>query len=276
MADDSPIKGRTDALLNGQSEPGFTRTGPILGVEELVDDYLTGLPLISALTGEPVSEKTLERFITRAISDVEVALRIPLSPTRCQDHFDFKQADDQFGLGVKKLQRFPIIQIEALEICYPGRDPNDDTQYATVSSNWAVLDGDTGLVRVVPTAGNSFTPNIGFVTSQGYRIPYGGNFEAWPNMWRITYVAGFQHDRVPAIVNDLVGHYAACRAISTLGPLIYPANGYSIGQGQFSQSTSTMGPAFLAQRLQELTAERDRILGFLKVHFSQAVQFAVL
>lgn len=275
----NPITGTYQGPLNqGQGEPSFSRTTPLVTIDELKDDYLFGLPLQSAMTGQELKDATIARTITRAVSDAETLLRIPISPTRVEDTLDYKRADDANGVGTHQLTRFPILKFEQLQAAFPGRSANDSGQLVDYPVNWIAPINDAGLIRIVPvsTLPSPQSGDVGVVYPVGYRSSLFNGLESWPNYWRVTYIAGFDFDRIPAIVNDLIATLAAMRICSLIAPTIFPANGISIGFDGMSQSTSTMGPQHLVQRYQELMAERDRLAAQLKAHYGNDMIFTVI
>ena len=273
---DAPGNANQGVLNMGELEPGFARSGPLISAEELVEDYLFGIPLQSALTGDVMKVTSITRQIYKAVGDAESSLRIPISPVRVVDKFDYIRSDDTFGFGVKKLTRWPLLQVEALRACFPGYNTNDTSTYTDFPTSWLVPNGDTGLVRIVPISGSVVTSNVNFVSNVGAWVTYFSNLPSWPNMWNIQYTAGFDHDRIPEVVNDFIATLAALRILSMMGPLIFPANSWAVGQNGMSQSTATQGPAFLSQRVAELTADRDRLLMQLKAHYSSGILFSTV
>jgi len=278
---DNPVTlGHGDSLgnLDSQGEPGFTRVGPILDVETFKDSYLFGIPLTSALTGQTVSDETLKKFIKKGIGEIEIAVRISVNPVRINDRFDFERADDS-QFGIRQLTRWPVIKVENLKALWPGRsdvigsvDPNQ-SQEADYPTSWVVLTGDTGLVRIVPNSSGIAGADASFLSST-WRGAMLGGMKNWPNMWRITYLAGFEPDKVPDVVNDAIGVLAALKFLSMLGPVIFPFASHSIGLDGMSQSVATAGPQWLQMRLKDLEEERDRLIDLLKTHFNTDITFA--
>lgn len=281
---DNPVtQGRGDShgTTEGQGEPGFTRFGPLIDIERLKQEYLFGIPLESALTGDKITDETLKNFIKKGVSEFETSVRIPVNPVRIVDRFDFERADD-LRFGTRRLTRWPVIKVEALKALWPGRnealaaldkDGNPvggatDTQEIEYPTSWVTLLGDTGLIRIVPNSGSLVNADVNFLASSAFRSVVLGGLKNWPNMWRVIYQAGYERDKVPEVVNDLVGVFAAIKFLSMMGPAIFPVAGQSIGVDGLSQSVSTAGPQWLAGRIKELTAERDRLIDQLKGHYA--------
>lgn len=280
-SNDNPVtKGHGDSLgnLDSMGEPGVSRSGPVLDVDRFKAEYLFGIPLTSSLTGETIADASLKNFIKKGIAEVETAVRITISPVRMKDRFDFERADD-LQFGTRQLTRWPVIKVEHLKALWPGRsealagaDPNQSEE-ADYPTSWVVLTGDTGLVRIVPNSSGIVGADAIFLTS-GYRSAMIGGMKSWPNMWRIHYIAGFEPDKVPDLVNDAIGTCAALRFLSMMGPVIFPYASQSIGLDGMSQAVATAGPQWLQMRMQELEQERDRLVNLLKTHFNTDITFA--
>lgn len=265
---DRPVIENVTDLNQGDGEPGFTRVGPILDVERFKLEYLFGIPLVAALTGEQVSDQTLHSFIRKGISDFETSVRIAVSPTRIEEKFDYERADD-IQFGTRRFKRWPVQKVEKLEALWPGRIQGQEVAYPT---SWAEIEPDTGVLRIVPRSGTDVNADTNFLRSTGYQGINIGRIKHWPGMWKVTYIAGFEHDRVPDIVNDLIGTLAAIKFLSQMGPAIFPVNSFSIGLDGLSQGSANAGPQWLGQRMQDLQAQADRLIPQLKSHYATDIQ----
>ena len=74
----------------------------------------------------------------------------------------------------------------------------------------------------------------------------------FPGGVRVQYTAGFEKDKVPKAVSELIENMAAYKLLTFVGPLIFPYNSVGISIDGTSQSVSTPGPQFLAQRIKDL------------------------
>ena len=61
-------------------EPAFERFLPMPVPSIIKSDYLFGLPLKSTLTGQTLSDETIERFIVQSVSEIEHSLQLFISP----------------------------------------------------------------------------------------------------------------------------------------------------------------------------------------------------
>lgn len=270
MATDNPVtQNAATPLHEGLGEPGFDRYGPILSIERFKAEYLFGIPLKSSLTGEEITDETIKQFIRKGIGEVETSVRIPVNPVKIEDRFDFERADD-LAFGTRQTTRWPVIKVENLKALWPGRNDNlsgvitNGSQEIDYPTSWVVINGDMGLFRVVPNSGTLVNADVNFLASSAYRSVVLGGLKQWPNMWRIIYIAGIDFDKVPDVINDLIGTFAAIKLLSQLGPVIFPLAAQSISLDGMSQATTTAGPAWLANRVQELMVERDRLVKQLK------------
>lgn len=276
---DNPVTQNPGTALNmGEMEPGFDRFGPILDVDRFKAEYLFGIPLTAPLTGETMQDATLKQFIRKGIGDFEIAVRIPVNPVRVEDRFDFERADDM-QFGTRRLTRWPVTKIEHLRALWPGRNEvlgpvsPGDTQEVEYPTSWVTMTGDSGMIRIVPNSGTIVNSDVNFLASSAYRSIILGGLKSWPNMWRVVYIAGFQPDQVPDVVNDCIGIMAALRFLSMMGPVIFPINSQSVSLDGMAQATATAGPTWLANRIQELQTERDRLVDQLKTHYQTDITF---
>lgn len=274
---DNPVTAGAGTNFNqGLQDPGFDRYGPIIGVQRFKDEYLFGIPLKAALTGQVISDETIKSFIRKGISDFESSVRVPLNPVLITDRFDFERADDM-SFGTRRLTRWPVLKIENLKALWPGRSEAlsefNETGEVDYPTSWVSLQGDTGLIRIVPNSGSIVNADTNFLASSAYRSIVLGGLKSWPNMWRITYWAGIDRDKIPDIVNDLVGIMAALKFLSQMGPAIFPLQSHSVGLDGMSQSVGTMGPGWLQLRMQDLAGERDRLVDQLKAHYCTDMAF---
>lgn len=88
----------------------------------------------------------------------------------------------------------------------------------------------------------------------------------FPGGIRITYVAGFDNNKVPSSIVSLIENMAAYQMLSIMGPVLFPHNSVGISIDGVSQSTSTMGPQFLSKRLDDLDktiqAQKQAVKGY--------------
>lgn len=236
---------------------------------------LFGLPLFSAFTREPVSDDALQSFINESISEVEHLLDLYITPTEFTEKHDYNREQFAYSFAYMKLNHPNILQVTSFKITFnndtlfPGSQMQPtNTQFPPVNQSsgsnlpQAVIDfplehihvmPQEGTIQLVPAFGTSLS---GFLLSAFSGVQYHAFQSAflnnWPGAIRVTYVAGFQKDKIPALLSGLIENLAAQKFLSVMGPIIFPYNSTSVGIDGTSQGVSTVGPLFLRQRLEEL------------------------
>lgn len=222
-------------------EPAFQRFDTLVTPQRLKDEYLFGIPLKSRLTGQEMKDETLKSFIVRAISIVEHDTRISVSPVEYQERFDYT-IKDYYSYNFIQLNHWPVLQVVSFKAKFPNSI--DFIQYP---NDWVAVYNESGTFQITPTTG--FLTTF-FLTNDATYIPLVLNARAeWPQLWELTYTAGFDNDKLPAIVNDLIGHIAALRAMELMSSVLFPYMGYGLGIDGASQSISTAGPQFFSERI---------------------------
>ena len=289
MGKKNPVKSNPGVLNMGQIQPGFERVEPLISVDKLKRQFLFGIPLVSQLTGEEMTDDTIKEIIAQAVSDFETATRVPVSPVRIKDRFDFRRPDD-LAFSTRQLTRWPVIEVEALHALFPGRmdgrtmpniDPVNDPENQAASqeieypSSWIEIEGDSGLMRIIPKSGSLVNADISFIATTGYRSILLGGLKEWPSLWRVTYRAGFDQDKIPGVVNKLIGTFAAIQVISNCYPALSPANSFGIGLDGMSQSIGIQLAQLLMARINDLVQDRDRLINQIKMYYGTDMQFSI-
>lgn len=249
-------------------EPGMDRYESLLNAERLKSDYLFGIPLTSALTHETISNDTLQRFVTRAISLVEHELKINITPVKYEDRYDYNLWDYS-KYNYIQLNHWPVLQVESVK----GKYPNS-VDFIQYPSSWVSIYGEFGMFQLTPTQG-AITQF--FLTNDATYLPLLlGSRAQWPQLWQITYVSGFDNDKIPAMINDIIGTMAALDALTTLAPVIFPYQGYGIGIDGVSQSISTAGPQWLQMRITDLKEKYDHLLNAARSYYNKRILVSAL
>jgi hypothetical protein len=217
---------------------------------------LFGLPLKSYMTGEEVTDETLEKYIVEAISQVEHELDMYITPTVFEERHDYNREMQFWSFGYTKLNHAPILNVEKYQLTFnnginiPGSLPLVD-----IPLEFVHVQPQEGTIQLVPAQGVTIS---GFIVSiysgLGYHAFNSQAISNWPGATFVRYTAGFEKDKIPALLSSLIENIAAFKFLSALGPVLFPHNSVSIGIDGASQSVGTMGPNFLTKRLQDLQA----------------------
>ena len=239
---------------NTEQDATMDRYAAIPDADTMKRRSLFGIPLKSFLTNETVSDETLEDYIKSAISEVEHMLDLYITPVKFSERHDYSREMQFWSFGYTKINHTPILNVSKYELTFnngigiPGSLP-----LVSVPLEFIHVQPQEGTVQLVPAQGVTVS---GFIVSiysgLGYHAFNSQAITNWPGAVHIEYTAGFEKDKVPAMLASLIENIAAARFLSSLGPVLFPHNSVSIGIDGTSQSVGTLGPAFLKGRLDDL------------------------
>jgi len=219
--------------------------------QTLKETSLFGIPLKSALTGQVLSDETLENYIIKAISSLEHTLNIFITPVHFEERHDYDRELWTQQYAWVKLNTSPILDVQSVQLSFGNGTPLPPL--VEFPLEFVYVNSQEGAIRLVPVLG---TPTSGFVLSSFA----GAQFMAliamgiwnFPGAVLVKYRAGFEPNKVPAMISGLIEKMAAYMVLSTIGHLLFPYGSIGIGLDGTSQSVSTPGPQYLAGRLQQL------------------------
>lgn len=232
---------------------------------------LFGLPLRSFLTGEEISDTAIQHYIDEAISEIEHTLDLYITPVTFSERHDYSAHLQWWSFGYMKVGHGPILDVQKFQLTFnngtgsPGSFPliNIPLEYVHVQPMDAT-------VQLVPANGVTIS---GFVASLYSGLAFhalgAGGINNWPGAILVEYRAGFPLGQVPALLVGLIENLAAFRLLSIMGPILFPHNGVSISIDGTSQSTSTLGPAFLQNRLKDLQDMIDKQMDAAKGYYQK-------
>ena len=289
MADYSSTKGNINkvypAKASNKGVAGFSRVEAMLSVTRLKNEFLFGIPLVSPLTRERMSDETLSAILNRARARAELECRIDISPVQRTTNLPFDRTKYIQGWNQIDLSWCPVHSIEELSIRGTDSVSTPDnpqgggpdglgTLLYNVPLQWLDMSmANKGLVHMVPLI-SSFT-GTGLVGAaiQGPAAALFMVFNQLPNIpsyWFCKWTSGFDENAVPATINDLIGCYATLEVLSLIGPL-RPYNSQNISIDGTGQGVSGPGPALFKQRVDELTQKVAELKDIIKARFTQKI-----
>jgi hypothetical protein len=148
----------------------------------------------------------------------------------------------------------------------------------TIPSTWIYLE--RNKMNIVASAGtvkpNATTSNyvssggiFSYITGFAY-----GNYQ--PGVIEIVYKAGFENDRLPAMVADLITTWAARRMLMDLAPVLFPSSSVSVGVDGVNQSVGYRIQDMLTVRLQMMEAKENQLKNSFKSGFGMVIQTTFL
>lgn len=244
---------------------------PLPTPASLKDTVLFGIPLRSFLTGQEVSDEALQRFIDESISEIEHTLDLYITPVTFRERHDYSRELQFWSWGYFKVAHGPILDMSKFQLTFnngsgaPGSFPLID-----IPLEYVHIQSQEQTVQLVPAQGVTVS---GFVASiysgMAYHALGAGGISTWPGAILVEYRAGFPLGQVPALLVGLIENMAAIKMLSIMGPVLFPHNGISISIDGTSQSTSTLGPAFLANRLKDLQGLVNQQMEAAKGYYSK-------
>src|SRR5271156_1508414 len=104
--------------LSGEGVAGFTRVEDWMTPERIRQEYLFGIPLISPVTREKLSDETIKTLIRKAAADVELKCKIDVTPVQRFEHIEFDrvkylQGWNQLQLGFGNITSIQEVAIRA-------------------------------------------------------------------------------------------------------------------------------------------------------------------
>ena len=251
-------------------EPKVMRFAPIPDATIMRNKMLFGIPLKSSLTGQEVTDDTLNSFISEAISEIEHTLDLYITPVRFVEKHDYIRQNFTWNYNYLKLNHPQICSVEAVELSFTNQLEGAAQPFVSFPLEHVHVMPQEGTIQLVPAFGTSLSGFLlsAFSGTQFHALRAIG-MTNFPGGVRVTYTAGFEEGKVPAVITALVETTAALRTLSALGPLIFPHNSTSISIDGTSQNTSTLGPAFLRQRMEELEKQKQEQLEAAKGYYQR-------
>lgn len=274
--------------LSGEGAAGFTRVEEWITPERLKNEWLFGIPLVSPITKQTLTDSTLKNIIRRAAANVELKCKVDVFPVQRFERIEFDrtkylQGWNQLQLGYSNISSIQEVSIRASNsqttaqnVTFPPNNGNGDIEGSPlyiVPLEWIDMNqAHKGLLHFVPL--QTTFGSYGVVgPSAGAAAPLFAIFSQlqWiPSFWACKYTSGFKENSIPAPVNDLIGCYAAMEVLSLLGPLNRHTS-QSISLDGASQSTSGPGPQLYVTRYGELKDKVDDLIDLIKSRFGKKI-----
>jgi hypothetical protein len=174
----------------------------IMTAKDLKDRFLYGIHLTSP-TGQVMSDDAIQYHIDAATSAVENYLQINVRPRYYPEERADYQRSDYTNWGYFRLKNSPIIQIFSFQIIYP-----DTGSVVNLPLQWLQMDmaGENGVVNIIPGVNSASSFIIGYGNSILPLVFSTADF--LPDLFKISYTAGFPANKVPEIFTSVIGKKA--------------------------------------------------------------------
>lgn len=265
---------------------GFTRVEKWITPERLKQEWLFGIPLMSMVTKQELSDETIKNIIAKAASRVELECNIDVFPVvrvvrQPYDRVKMTQGFNQIDVGVRQIR-------ELLEVSIRSSNSYNIQQGTEYQQGSEQIEGSIlykfplewidsslmrkGMLHFVPlqSATNGLVPGglIGGTSAPLFQVLT--QLTNIPGYFFIRYASGWEENSIPSTVNDLIGAYAAMDILSMLGPT-NKWNSQSIGIDGASQGVSGPGNQLYALRMQELAGKADNLKDLIRSKFSNKI-----
>ncbi len=236
----------------------------ILSVPQLKDRYLFGVN-ITRDDGTPLPDAVFQHYIMQSIRWMEKQLDIPILPTVFVEKHDYFRGDYQ-AFNLIRLDNYPVIDVEEFRVQYPSGQ-----NVVVFPPEWYRLNKPEGHIQIVPTAGTLSNIMIG---QGGSFLPaiYSG-MDYLPQLFEVTYTAGFEDGQIPEDILDLIGMFASLGPFNIFGDLIAGAgiatislsmDGLSQNIGTTSSATNAGYGARIIQYLKQIKEQIPNLRRYYK------------
>ena len=220
-----------------QDVTGISRdVGPLINVADLKANYLVGID-VKDQNGNSLSDEVYQTYIDNAVSRIAHELDIHITPKTIVEDKDYR-LNDYADWGFLYLFEYPVIELVKMDMVY-FRDANGNPEtIQTIPINWIRMNDIDGIVRLIPNA--RFPANLQ-VDNSGNFFPEVLRSNMVPDLWRITYRAGFEDGKIPSIINQAIGLLAAIQVMILGGiqPFGAGVSAKSLSIDGLSQNIST-------------------------------------
>jgi hypothetical protein len=251
-----------------QARPAVDRYCSLPTAADLRKRKLFGIPLCSQLTGEAIDDSSIEFYISAAISEIEHMLDIYITPVTFKEKHDYRRFNFTWNYNYLKLDHPNILSVQSVELSFSN--DADVNGFVDFPLEHVHVMPQEGVIQLVPAFGTSLSGFLlsAFSGTQFHALRATGITD-FPGGVRVEYTAGFNIDKVPTVICNLIETMAAIGLLSEMGPVLFPNNSVSIGIDGVSQSTSNPGPQFLTTRMAELEKEMERQLDAVKGYYQR-------
>jgi hypothetical protein len=261
----------TSFPFNGIGSGAFSKNETMLTVKQLKTRYLFGVDLTDE-QGNPIPEEVYQHNIDSAVSYLEHKLDIMITPQEMTERYDYRQID-YTTFNFIQLKKRPVMEVSVIKAKFPS-----NRELVTYPQEWYVIEKETGQIQLSPVEG-TFSGLI--VTHGGSYMPLlYGTRDYWPHLFEVTYKAGFCDDKIPSVINEMIGLQAAIGVFEILGDLVLGPGvaGESVnidGAGVSKNLTASAMYSAYSARIESYRKKMDEYTEVVKKYYN-AIPFAVV
>lgn len=248
--------------------PKVERFGHIPTPDLLKKTKLFGIPLVSSLTGESMSDDAIDFYINAAISEIEHMLDLNITPVKYREKHDYRRHNFTWNHNYLKVDHPNILNVSKVELSFTNDE--DVRGFVDFPLEHVHVQPQEGVIQLVPAFGTSLSGFLlsAFSGTQFHALRATG-ITNFPGGIRVEYTAGFAPGKIPYIICQAIEIMSAINILSSLGPVLFPQSSTSISIDGVSQGVGTFGPKHLNDRIQQLEQERERVIDSLKGYYQR-------
>lgn len=232
-----------------------------------VKSYLFGLPLQSALTGDALTDEIINKKIKASISWLEHELDLYITPVQFTERHDWIVQHWTSNNGFIKLSHSNVLNVDKVEFRFTN-DETTDKNIFRIPNEMIYFEPKDGTVRLVPATSVTFTGWL-YSAMGGYMISMLIAKGKIAGAIHVTYTVGFEENKIPALIADIVEIHAALELLSMLSVILFPFGSHSVSQDGLAHSVSTGGPNFLNNRIAQLNERLNSLLDSAKQAYTK-------
>lgn len=234
------------------------QTNTVITANDIRNTFLFGVPGINfpLFNGLKMSDDNIRFHIDAATSWLETYLQINIK----QKYYAQERADyirsEYFNWGYFKVYHAPILKLEQFLVIYP-----DTGQSVEFPLNWLQTDmeGLTGSFSIIPGVGSANS----FIIGQGSTLlPLLFNTQEYlPYLFKISYIAGFPNNKVPAQILQVIGKKVAIDILTQISNAI-------LAQGLVGESISIDG---VSESVTRIPFIYEKQIGFYRKQIDEEI-----
>lgn len=252
----------------------FERYKPVPEANDLKNGALFGIPLKSQLTGQEVTDPMIKKYIDSAVSEIEHELDLYITPVEFVEKHDYRKHEFTWNYNYLQLNHPNVITVSKVELSFSN---TEEQGFVDFPLEHVHIMPQEGVMQLVPAFGTSLSGFLlsAFSGTQFHALRAIGLNE-FPGGVRVTYTSGFEENKVPAAIVELIENIAAYKLLTFVGPLLFPYNSIGISLDGVSQSVSSPGPQFMAQRIKDLEAIIEKQKDSIKGYYQRKYQLGMI
>lgn len=210
---------------NKTSTEVFTKNEALITPKQVKERYLFGIDLTDD-DGNELPDSVIQHYIDSSVSYLEHKLDIIITPTKFTEKYDYRSVD-YVEFNFIPLKKRPVCEVTKIKAQFPN-----SIDLVDYPEEWYVVEKESAQVQLSPVEG-TFS---GLIVSQGgsYLPQIYGTRSYWPHLFEIQYTAGFDHDCIPKIINEMVGMQTSIRLFEIFGDIV-------LGPGTASENVGLDG-----------------------------------